>query len=198
MSQFAALAKGAGALGRMRGAAGAMGAMSRMGGAAGAQMGALGKAAQATAAYQGVAKSASEKMTITLNYGQIGLILSLAMSYLVVASMGIDMFSKCDELKGKTTQENLNKWLVATLAIAIAIPFTLFITKVSGSKLTGVFTLLFAIMGVVGSSAALHWSRSCKSADESKKVYSGINVAVFLVMFLVGLFLLRPKKAGMV
>jgi hypothetical protein len=55
--------------------------------------------------------------------------------------------------------------------------------------------LLFAIMGIVGSSAVLHWSGKCDAHkdDESKKVYGGINMAVFIVVLLVALFLLRPK-----
>lgn len=170
-------------------------AMSKLGSRMGSQMGAMGTAMKASAAYQGVAETAGQKVSVTLNYGQIGVIFALAMSYLVVASLGIDMFTRCDELKGKKTQENLNKWLVATLAIAITIPFTLVLTKVAGSKLTGIMALLFAIMGIVGSSAVLHWSEKCAAnkENESNKVYGGLNMAVFLLMLLVALFLLRPK-----
>jgi hypothetical protein len=182
MSKFAALSK--------------MGAMgSRMGAGLSSRMGAAGTAMRGSAAYQGVAQTAGKEVSITLNYGQIGMIVAFAMSYLVVASLGIDMFSKCDNLEGNTTQENLNKWLVATLAIAITIPVTLLLTKVAGSKLTGLVALLFAIMGIVGSSAVLHWSGKCDAHkdDESKKVYGGINMAVFVLVLLVALFLLRPK-----
>jgi hypothetical protein len=182
MSKFAALSK--------------MGAMgSRMGAGLSSRMGAAGTAMRGSAAYQGVAQTAGQEVSITLNYGQIGMIVAFAMSYLVVASLGIDMFSKCDNLEGNTTQENLNKWLVATLAIAITIPVTLLLTKVAGSKLTGLVALLFAIMGIVGSSAVLHWSGKCDAHkdDESKKVYGGINMAVFVLVLLVALFLLRPK-----
>ena len=182
MSKFAALSK--------------MGAMgSRMGSMMGSRMGAAGTAMRGSTAYQGMAQTAGKEVSITLNYGQIGMIVAFAMSYLVVASLGIDMFSKCDNLEGNTTQENLNKWLVATLAIAITIPVTLLLTKVAGSKLTGIVALLFAVMGIVGSSAVLHWSGKCDAHkdDESKKVYGGINMAVFIVVLLVALFLLRPK-----
>jgi hypothetical protein len=175
-------------------------ALSKMG-AMGSRLGAAGTAMRGSAAYQGVAKTAGTEVSITLNYGQIGMIVAFAMSYLVVASLGIDMFSKCDNLEGNTTQENLNKWLVATLAIAITIPVTLLFTKVAGSKLTGIVTLLFAVMGIVGSSAVLHWSGKCDTHkdDESKKIYGGINMAVFILMLLASLFLLRapgPKKYG--
>ena len=196
MSKFAALSK-MGAMGSRMGAMGSkMGAMgSKMGAGMKTRVGAAGTAMRGSSAYQGVAKTAGQEVSITLNYGQIGMIVAFAMSYLVVASLGIDMFSKCDNLEGNTTQENLNKWLVATLAIAITIPVTLLLTKVTGSKLTGIVALLFAIMGIVGSSAVLHWSGKCDAHkdDESKKVYGGINMTVFVLVLFISLFLLRPK-----
>lgn len=138
---------------------------------------------------------------IDLKVWQVLLIVALAMSYLVVASLGIDMFSKCDELEGNDIQENLNKWLVATLAIAITIPVTLLFVKFAGSKLTGILTLFFGILGIVGSSAVLHWSEKCDAHkdDESKKTYGGVNLALYIGMLFIGILLLtlsnrRGKK----
>jgi hypothetical protein len=115
---------------------------------------------------------------------------------MVIASIGIDTFSKCDELKGKAVQENLNKWLIATLAIALAIPFTLFVTKVAGTKKLGAFTLIYAIMGLIGSAAALNWIRNCKVTkdDKPKLIYSGLNVASFSCVLLISLFLFVKKN----
>jgi hypothetical protein len=171
-------------------------ALSKLPGAAGSGVSALGTSLRGSSAYQGVSNTAAKEVSATLNYGQIGMIFTLAMSYLVVASLGIDMFSKCDELKGNTTQENLNKWLIATLAIAITIPFTLVLAKMAGSKLTGIMALLFAVMGIVGSAAVLNWTNNCAAnkENESNKVYGGINMAIFILMLLVGVFLLRPKS----
>jgi uncharacterized BrkB/YihY/UPF0761 family membrane protein len=152
--------------------------------------------ANVSSAYQGVKRVARRTISISLTYGQIFLIIALAMSYLVVASLGIDMFSKCEELKGKILHENFNKWLIATLAIAITIPATLLITKLASSKLTGLMALLFAVMGIVGSSAVIHWGNKCAAEedDDSKQVYGGINMAIFIIMLLVALFLLRPNR----
>ena len=83
------------------------------------------------------------------------------------------------------TQENLNKWLIATLGIAIAMPFTLLMVRLTGSKLNAIMMLLFAIFGIVASSAVIHWNRKCETA-ESEKIYGGINMAVFIVMLLGG------------
>ena len=129
---------------------------------------------------------------IDLKVWQVFLIVALAMSYLVVASLGIDMFSKCDELEGNDIQENLNKWLVATLAIAITIPVTLLFVKFAGSKLTGILTLFFGVLGIVGSSAVLHWSEKCDAHkdDENKKTYGGVNLALYIGMLFIGILLL--------
>jgi len=199
MSKMAALSAMAGKAGG--GMAAKMGAaragMGAAGGAMGARMGAASTAMQGTAAYQGVASSASEVATITINYGQIGLILMFGFLYLVIASLGIDMFNKCPEKEGNSTQENLKNFLSYTLTIALTIPCTLLLVKNAGSKLSGIIVLLFGIMGIVGSSASLNWARTCESAkkDDSKMAFSAISLVIFLLAFLGGLFMLRPVKA---
>ena len=107
------------------------------------------------------------------------------------------MFKKCPEQEGKSTQENLKDFLSYTLTIALSGPCSLLLAKTAGSKLSGIMVLLFGIMGVVGSSAALNWSRTCEDAkgDDSKKAYSAVSLVIFLLAFLVGLFMLRPSKA---
>lgn len=173
--------------------------MSRFGAMAGSMYGAgarAGTAMQGTATYQSAAQTAGKTVQMDINWGTIGIILFLGFFYMVIASLGIDTFSKCDELKGKAVQENLNKWLIATLAIALAIPFTLFVTKIAGSKKLGAFTLLYAVMGLIGSAATLNWVRNCEVAkkDQSKLVYSGLNVASFACIFLIAIFLLVSSK----
>ena len=149
---------------------------------------------QGSRAYQGMTNTFGEKLTVSLTYGQVLLITMLAASYLVVASLGIDVFNRCTELKGVKLQENLNKWIVATLAIAIAIPCTLLTVRAAGTSLSGLMMLLFAVFGIVASSALIHWNRKCSDVEESEKIYGGINLAVFVVMLLVAGFLLRPAS----
>jgi hypothetical protein len=171
--------------------------MGAAGGAMGARMGAASTAMQGTAAYKGAAAKAGEVATIEINYGQIGLILMFGFLYLVIASLGIDMFNKCPEKEGNSTQENLKNFLSYTLTIALTIPCTLLMVKTAGSKLSGIIVLLFGIMGIVGSSAALNWARTCESAkkDKSKLGFSAASLVIFLLAFLGGLFMLRPVKA---
>jgi uncharacterized membrane protein YuzA (DUF378 family) len=168
------------------------GAMSTMAGAGAPAGGAI----QRSTAYQGVAQTTGKTVQLDINWGTIGIILFLGFFYMVIASIGIDTFSKCDELKGKAVQENLNKWLIATLAIALTIPFTLFVTKVAGSKKLGAFTLIYAIMGLIGSAAALNWVRNCEVTkdDKPKLIYSGLNVASFSCVLLVSIFLFVKKN----
>jgi hypothetical protein len=146
---------------------------------------------QGNAVYQGMTNTSGRVMTVSLTYGQIVLITMLAASYLVVASIGINMFNRCTELKGVKLQENLNKWIIATLAIAIAIPCTLF----TGSKLSGLMMLLFAIFGIVASAGVLNWNSKCAAVKEDEKIYGGINMAVFIVMLLASFMVLRTPKA---
>jgi 4-amino-4-deoxy-L-arabinose transferase-like glycosyltransferase len=184
-------------LGAMRSLAGQagsalQGATGRAGSAIQGAANRAGTAIQGSAAYQGVAETAGQSINMEINWGTIGIILLLGFFYMVIASLGIDTFSKCDELKGKTVQENLNKWLIATLAIALTVPFTLLVTKMAGTKKLGAFTFLYAIMGLIGSAATLNWARNCAEAkkDQSKLVYSGVNVASFSCVLLISMFLI--------
>jgi hypothetical protein len=199
MSKMAALSMMAGKAGG--GMAAKMGAaragMGAAGGAMGARMGAASTAMQTSQIGVAATAKAAETTTITINYGQIGLILMFGFLYLVIASLGIDMFNKCPEKEGNSTQENLKNFLSYTLTIALTIPCTLLMVKTAGSKLSGIIVLLFGIMGIVGSSAALNWARTCESAkkDKSKLGFSAASLVIFLLAFLGGLFMLRPIKA---
>ena len=199
MSKMAALSMMAGKAGG--GMAAKMGAaragMGAAGGAMGARMGAASTAMQTSQIGVAATAKAAETTTITINYGQIGLILMFGFLYLVIASLGIDMFNKCPEKEGNSTQENLKNFLSYTLTIALTIPCTLLMVKTAGSKLSGIIVLLFGIMGIVGSSAALNWARTCESAkkDKSKLGFSAASLVIFLLAFLSGLFMLRPIKA---
>ena len=199
MSKMAALSMMAGKAGG--GMAAKMGAaragMGAAGGAMGARMGAASTAMQTSQIGVAATAKAAETTTITINYGQIGLILMFGFLYLVIASLGIDMFNKCPEKEGNSTQENLKNFLSYTLTIALTIPCTLLLAKTAGSKLSGIIVLLFGIMGIVGSSASLNWARTCESAkkDKSKLGFSAASLVIFLLAFLSGLFMLRPIKA---
>ena len=136
-----------------------------------------------------------KKADFQLTYLSIMIVVVLAASYLVVASLGIDMFSKCKELAGIKTQEDLNKWLIATLGIAIAMPFTLLLAKLAGNNLNYVIAILFAVFGIVASSAVIHWNRKCSEVDDSQKAYGGVMLALSILLIIGTLVLaMRGRK----
>jgi drug/metabolite transporter (DMT)-like permease len=139
----------------------------------------------------------STRETLDISWNTIGIITVLGLTYIVAASIGINTFSKCEKFKGKRLQENLNKILVATLGMAIAIPFTLSMTKMFSNEMP-VFLLTYAIMGVVGSSIALNWTVNCDEAEKQSTTTIGVSLASFIAMLMFGVFLIVPKgKMGL-
>jgi hypothetical protein len=112
---------------------------------------------------------------------------------MVISSIGMSVYSKCDAMKGQKVQENLNKYLAATLTIALTIPFTLLVTKLVKNE-GAFFTLIYSVMGLVGSAAALNWTLKCENAKNSEKNYAAFSTAMFTLTLLVSFFLMRPKK----
>jgi len=136
---------------------------------------------------------ASGKTDLEVSYSTVFTILFLGFFYMVVSSIGMSIFSKCEAMKGKPVQENLNKYLAATLTIGLTIPFTLLVTKFVNNE-GAVFALIYSIMGLVGSAAALNWTLKCENAKKSEKGYAGFSVALFTLTLLISAFLLRPKR----
>jgi drug/metabolite transporter (DMT)-like permease len=130
--------------------------------------------------------------TLNISWNTIGIITLLGTMYIVAASVGINTFSNCEKFKGKRLQENLNKVLVATLGMALAIPFTLSMTKMFSNEMP-VFLLTYAIMGVIGSSIALNWTVNCEEAEKRSITTIGVSLASFIAMLMFGVFLIVPK-----
>jgi hypothetical protein len=135
---------------------------------------------------------ASGKLEIEIKWGTVAVILFLGFFYMVTSAIGMSIYSKCEAMKGKTVQENLNKYLAATLTIGLTIPFTLFVMKIVKNELAA-FTFIYSIMGLVGSAAALNWTVKCENAKQSEKTYSGISTAFFSITLLTSIFMMRPK-----
>jgi len=133
----------------------------------------------------------SSRETLDISWNTIGIITLLGLVYIIAASIGIGVFSKCEKFKGKTMQENLNKILVATLGIAIAIPFTLSMTKMFSNE-TPVFVLVYAIMGIIGTSIALNWTVNCDEAKSESTTTIGVSLASFIAMLMFGVYLIAP------
>ena len=149
----------------------------------------------ASAMYNRAKNIASGKIDLEVSMTTVMGILLLGFFYMVTASIGMSIYSKCDAMKGKKVQDNLNKYLAATLTIGLTIPFTLLVTKFAKSE-GAVFTLIYSIMGLVGSAAALNWTLKCENAKETEKGYAGFSTALFTCTLLLSMFLMRPKKVN--
>ena len=148
---------------------------------------------RASRMYNNAKAIASGKVDLEVSWATVGGILLLGFIYMVTASIGINVFSKCDAMKGKSIQENLNKYLAATLTIALTIPFTLFLTKIVKNE-AAVFTLIYSLMGLIGGAVALNWTLKCPDAKEAEKGYSAFSVVLFTITLLASFFMLKPKK----
>jgi hypothetical protein len=149
----------------------------------------------ASAMYNKAKNIASGKIDLEVSMTTVMGILLLGFFYMVTASIGMSIYSKCDAMKGKKVQDNLNKYLAATLTIGLTIPFTLLVTRFVKNE-SAVFTLIYSIMGLVGSAAALNWTLKCENAKQTEKGYAGFSTALFTCTLLLSMFLMRPKKVN--
>jgi len=136
---------------------------------------------------------ASGKIDLEVSGETVMGIIFLGFIYMIISSIGMSIYSKCDAMKGQPVQENLNKYLAATLTIALTIPFTLLVTKFVKNE-GAVFALIYSIMGLVGSAAALNWAVKCDNAKNSEKNYSAFSTALYTMTLFFSFYLLRPKK----
>ena len=150
---------------------------------------------KASAMYDRARNIASGKIDLEVSMTTVMGILLLGFFYMVTASIGMSIYSKCDAMKGKEVQDNLNKYLAATLTIGLTIPFTLLVTRFAKNE-GAVFTLIYSIMGLVGSAAALNWTLKCENAKHTEKGYAGFSTGLFTCTLLLSMFLMRPKKVN--
>jgi len=147
----------------------------------------------ASAMYNRAKNIASGKIDLEVSGMTVMGILFLGFFYMIISSIGMSIYSKCDAMKGQPIQENLNKYLAATLTIALTIPFTLLVTKFVKNE-GAVFTLIYSIMGLVGSAAALNWAVKCENAKSSDKNFAALTTAVYSLTLMFSFYLLRPKR----
>ena len=148
---------------------------------------------KASAMYNRAKNIASGKIDLEVAGKTVMGILFLGFIYMIISSIGMNIYSKCDAMKGQPVQENLNKYLAATLTIALTIPFTLLVTKFVKNE-GAVFALIYSIMGLVGSAAALNWAVKCENAKSSDKNFAALTTAVYSLTLMFSFYLLRPKR----
>jgi len=140
-------------------------------------------------------KLASGKASLEMSYGAIGVVCMLAFAYMIVASIGIDTYGKCDNKPKKPMYE----FLTHTLTIALVIPFTLFLGRMFKSDL-GLWMTFFGLMGVVGASMTVHITNKCKNSKKSNREFSYFALPMFILSLLIGGYLItkKPKQLAMI
>jgi len=105
--------------------------------------------------------------------------ISLVVSYVLIASIGINTFQNCSGLQDSQKWKNIKMFLSHTLTIAIVVPIILLLKDtdfLNGDKMY----MLYAILGFIASAMSLGM------ADDSKckeKGYTGTS-AIFLIGYL--------------
>jgi uncharacterized membrane protein YuzA (DUF378 family) len=148
------------------------------------ELNSAGRASRILDNFKSIGKS---KTTTDITYAAVGIITVLGFFYMVMASVGINLFSKCESMKGKPVQENLNKFLAVTLTIALTIPMTLLISKFS-SKDGAAFAIVYSLMGIIGSAATLNWTLKCENAKDNEKGLASFAIALFVLSLLMGMY----------
>ncbi len=119
--------------------------------------------------------------------------ISLVLSYVLIASLGISTFQNCPDIQDSQKWKNIKMFLSHTLTIAIVVPIILLLKDtdfLNGDKMY----MLYAILGFIASAMSLGM------ADDSKckeKGYTGTST-VFLIGYLaMNAFLIYKIVEGM-
>lgn len=119
--------------------------------------------------------------------------ISLIVSYVLIASLGINTFQNCSDIQDSQKWKNIKMFLSHTLTIAIVVPIILKLKDtdfLNGDKMY----MLYAILGFIASAMSLGM------ADDSKckeKGYTGTST-VFLIGYLaMNAFLIYKIVEGM-
>jgi hypothetical protein len=117
--------------------------------------------------------------------------------HMIVTSMGISIFKKCDAKKNEKTYIRNNEFQVVTLTLGLAIPFTLLINKFFKNDVPA-FLAIFGILGLINSAMTLDLSKKCSNAKKSDETWAGISLAIFSLLVLVGGYGVTRKAKGAV
>jgi hypothetical protein len=118
----------------------------------------------------------------------------LALMYMVTTSISIDVYSKCSSVKDSKLYDTLFKYMSHTLVIALTIPLTLLLTKMFYND-SGAFMMLYGILGLIVSLAAVDLTRKCNVNDQLKVMWSRFSLGLHTIVLLVGIFLSSKSVA---
>ena len=133
---------------------------------------------------------AAGTIDLEVSWGTILYLTILAVLNIFVTSMGRNIFSRCNSIQDDETQKRFDKYLEVSTVIGFAIPFTLMITKFVNSE-ARTFTMLYALMGVIGSASIFNWTQQCNDVKPSEQTYARFSIGMFTFLMLFAILFLR-------
>lgn len=113
----------------------------------------------------------------------------LCILYVAIASSGIRIFNKCNEIKDEQKWKNMHMLLTNTLIISLVIPGVLLTHFLSSGNVAGAMVILYGLMGLIGGSVAYSIAKESKCenvTNDSEKNFLMISVAGSLFVLLGG------------
>tara|TARA_B100000497_G_scaffold94048_1_gene105329 strand:- start:63 stop:902 length:840 start_codon:yes stop_codon:yes gene_type:complete len=142
-----------------------------------------------------VNKLKSGKIETEIGYPQVGLTILLGIFFVAVTALGIDKYNKCEGIQDSEKYQNLKMFMSHTMAIAITIPVILLLQKFVSNE-GGVFTIIYAIMGLTASAIAMDIMRQPECEDtvkKSDKNFAIMSLVGWIILLLAGCFFTFKK-----
>ena len=142
-----------------------------------------------------VNKLKSGKIETEIGYPQVGLTILLGIFFVAVTALGIDKYNKCEGIQNSEKYQNLKMFMSHTMAIAITIPVILLLQKFVSNE-GGVFTIIYAIMGLTASAIAMDIMRQPECEDtvkKSDKNFAIMSLVGWIILLLAGCFFTFKK-----
>jgi hypothetical protein len=142
-----------------------------------------------------VNKLKTGKIETEIGYAQVGLVILLGILYVAITSLGIDKYNKCEGIQSSEKYANLKMFMSHTMTVAITIPIVLLFMKLVQNE-GGVFTMVYAIMGLTSSAIAMdimHQPECESSVKDSDKNYATMSIIGYIILLLTGSFFTFKK-----
>ena len=142
-----------------------------------------------------VNKLKAGKIETEIGYPQVGLTILLGIFFIAVTALGIDKYNKCEGIQNSKKYQNLKMFMSHTMTIAITIPLVLLLVKFVKNE-GGVFTIVYAIMGLTSSAIAMDIMRQPECEDtvkSSDKNFAIVSIIGWIILLLAGSFFTFKK-----
>lgn len=111
----------------------------------------------------------------------------LGAGYTSIASIGIRVYNECEDIKDTDKWKNAHMVLSNSMVMGMMIPIVLLTQYLAGDNITGAITLLYGLMGIVGSSVAymIMKNKQCKgisNTSEDNFVLASIFISLLVMI----------------